>query len=241
MIRVRHLTLLLPLLVVTTFLVHPCRGALLYGPSAYTSFADSPFYPAAGFDYFYLEDFEDGALNVPGVAASAGGFLGPASYTDSVDGDNGSIDGSGNGGHSYFLSSFSSVTFTFDAFALGELPTHAGMVLTDIGYLLDHVSIGVGTVSFEAFDADNNSLGVVGPIVFGDGAVDGGTAEDRFFGVRNLGGISKISFTLNSDDWEMDHLQYGAVPEPSSLLLAALAALAVPVQWRSSFRRCDPV
>jgi hypothetical protein len=199
-------------------------GAILYGPSPYLSFADSPF-PTGSFDYFHLEDFEDAALNTPGASASSGSPLPPGSLTDSVDGDNGPIDGSGTSGYSWYVTQ-TGVTFTFDENVLGALPTHAGMVLTDIGFVLDG-SIGVGSVSFEAFDADSISLGVVGPIVFGDGLAGGQTAEDRFFGAAHLGGISRISFVLNSADWELDHLQYGAVPEPSSLLLAALSALAL--------------
>ena len=39
------------------------------GPSAYLEFADSPF-SSLSFDYFYLEDFEDGLFNVPGVTAT---------------------------------------------------------------------------------------------------------------------------------------------------------------------------
>jgi hypothetical protein len=54
----------------------------------------------------------------------------------------------------------------------------------------------------------------------------GGTAEDRFFGATNAGGISKIVFWIpTSDDWEVDHLQYGTptiIPEPGTAALLAL-------------------
>src|SRR5262245_58046922 len=105
------------------------------GPTPYLSFADSPF-NGGSFSSFFLEDFEDGALNTPGVTASAGwSVLGPGAFTDSVDGDDGAIDGSGTRGHSFFSNSTqSTLTFTFNAAALGgALPTAVGIVWTDVG------------------------------------------------------------------------------------------------------------
>ena len=96
----------------------------------YRSFADSPFAAQAhNSDYFYLETFEDGALNTPGIQDNTidiltggkvtlpdgrevqlggiavverqGEVRGPGSLTDSIDFDDGSYDGSGNHGHSY--------------------------------------------------------------------------------------------------------------------------------------------
>jgi PEP-CTERM motif len=108
------------------------------------------------------------------------------------------------------------VRFTFSAAVLGSLPTHAGMVWTD----------GAGTTRFEAFDALNNSLGIIGPVAIADGSFNGETAEDRFFGWTNVGGISSILMSNTSGGIEVDHLQYGLagartapVPEPTSFLL----------------------
>jgi hypothetical protein len=153
----------------------------------------------------------------------------PASLTDSVDADDGAIDGSGTAGHSWYVTS-TSVTFTFDENVVGALPTHAGLVFTDVGFVLRGTD-GIGEIFVEAFDANNVSLGVIGPVTLGDGLFGGQTAEDRFFGVKHLGGIPRITASLNSADWELDHVQYGAVPEPSSLLLVAVVLLAV--EWRS--------
>src|SRR5690349_19688285 len=76
------------------------------GPKPYTSFNDSDL---NGVDfsggYFHLEDFEDEQLNVPGVTASAGAPFAPGSITDSVDADDGTIDGSGTAGFSFFSGS----------------------------------------------------------------------------------------------------------------------------------------
>jgi hypothetical protein len=67
-----------------------------------------------------------------------------------------------------------------------------------------------GNVMFEAFDQNGVSLGAIGPFAVGDGEDTGQTAEDRFFGVENDGGISKIKIWMtNSVDFEIDHVQYG--------------------------------
>jgi WD40-like Beta Propeller Repeat len=181
------------------------------GPTPYLSFADSPF-NAAGFKYFYLETFEDGAFNVPGATPSAGWVIGnPGAFTDSVDGDDGSINGSGAGGHSYYSGGTqTNLTIYFNAAALGgHLPTHAGIVWTDVGIVTSGTT-GYGNVIFTARDANGVSLGTQVANNLGDGVGSAATAEDRFFGVVNAGGISSISISMaNSKDWEVDHLQYG--------------------------------
>lgn len=201
--------------------VATAHGATILGPTPYLQAADSPF-SSETFGTFYLDNFEDGLLNQPGVTASAGWIVaGHGTFTDSVDADDGLVDGSGLNGESYYSNNQTSATFTFDAAVLGALPTHAGIVWTDVGY--SDVGLFYGTVYFEAFDSSNNSLGTVSAFL-GDGAATGQTAEDRFFGAINAGGISKIVISMpGSGDWEIDHLQYGlAVPEPSTYALMAV-------------------
>ena len=205
----------------------PAVGAapVFLGPTPYLSFANSPF-NSGGFAYFHLEDFEDGALNVTGATASAGwSVLPPGPLTDSVDADDGSIDGSAAAGRSFFSTLLSnSLTITFDAAALGSLPTHAGIVWTDVGP-------DFGQVSFSAVDANGTPHTGIGPFLLGDGTVASGTAEDRFFGVSDPLGIAQITISTNSTDWEVDHLQFGfkpaAVGEPGTLalLVAGVAGL----------------
>ncbi len=207
-------------------------NAAMIGPAPYLSSVDSPF-ASTPFSYFQLENFEDSSLNTPGVSASAGMVLSPAALTDSVDADDGSADGSGSGGHTWYSNGSSSLTFTFSAALLGSLPTHAGIVWTDVGFA--SAQNGFDNVTFEAFDAANNSLGIIGPSAVGDGLFGGQTAEDRFFGVTSASGIGSIRITsLSSTDWEIDHLQYGlasaapgAVPEPGTLalLIAGVAGI----------------
>lgn len=231
--------------------------AALLGPSAYLCFdrtgtsslepaytgscgtSDSPFAAdanAGNFSYFHLETFEDHLLNTPGVTASAGGVtsvvFGPSIH-DSVDADDGTIDGSGLNGDDYFSGSGSAgITFTFNAGVLGALPTNVGIVWTD----------GAGAITFEAFDENGNSLGTLDG-TFDNGSFNGETAEDRFYGATNAGGISSIFISNASGGIEVDHLQYGLAgtapsrtPEPASLAIlgAGLAAFGMARRRRNA-------
>jgi hypothetical protein len=205
-------------LIILTSGVSAANAALLV-PTPYLSFADSPFF-GGNFSYFYLEDFEDGLFNTPGVTASAGGVtsvvFGPT-FHDSVDADDGIIDSSGLNGDSFFSSSGpNGIRFTFNAGVLGSLPTSVGIVWTD----------GVGITTFEAFGPGNVSLGTISAAIADDN-FNGGTAEDRFFGVQGLGLIESILINNTDAGIEVDHLQYGladssppptSVPEPSTIL-----------------------
>jgi hypothetical protein len=223
-----------------------CTGAIFtasaqdattfYGPSPYLAFDDtipgagtstSPFSGLA-FRYFYLENFEKGYLSTPGVTNSAG-TVGSGPYTDSVDADDGVIDGIGSG-HALWAHPSSVLTFTFSKDVLEELPTHAGIVWTDVGSGGGYY----GKVTFEAFDANSNSLGTIGPIDVGDGSDQRGTAEDRFFGVSNTNGISAIRLSMNgTSDWECDHLQYGRIGTVIGLANASIKK-AVQTLWQSN-------
>lgn len=201
---------------------------IFYGPLAYVQAGDSPFGASNSSD-FYLETFEDGLVNTRGLTASGGIVIGFDPYVDSIDAEDGFVDGVGSpDGHSLW-SGFTEtqLIFSFDAGLLGGLPTHAGVVWTDIGY--NSPTPYYGPVSFEAFGPSGLSLGSIGPFVLGDGIDTGQTAEDRFFGVFDLDGISAIRVSTNTRDWEVDDVQYGKaavarVPEPSSLLLLGLGA-----------------
>jgi hypothetical protein len=172
----------------------PLAQATFFGPTPYLSTADIPagFYGGGTFDF--LEDFEDGTLD-GGITASAGSVLAPGAVTDSVDADDGAIDGSGSTGFSHLSTG---VTFTFSP----PLPTAAGLVWTD----------GSGGYTFEAFGPGAVSLGTVGPVTLGDGLFTGGTAEDRFFGVQDAGGIEAIR--ISGGAVETDHVQYGQTITP---------------------------
>jgi hypothetical protein len=188
----------------------------LYGPTHYVQASDSPFHGLT-LGYFYLEDFEDGALNTLGVSVSAGystKLTFPALLTDSVDADDGFIDGQGNDGNSWWWWGDPGLTFTFDSSVLGSLPTHAGIVWTD----------GDNPVTFKAFNSSGSLLGTIGPSYIADGSYNGTTADDNFFGISDPGGIWKISISNGGGGGiEVDHLQYGnPVPVPGAALLGAI-------------------
>lgn len=199
--------------------------AATFGPSSYVQASNSPF-AAVDFTggYFYLEDFEDGSLNTPGASVIGGFVNAPATTTDSVDHDDGLIDGSGQLGRSYY-SDDTTLEFNFSAVDLLNLPTHAGIVWTDVGNNSGDI-YAVSEVVIEAYDQDNMLIDSIA-VTLGDGRIDGTTAEDRFFGFSNeAGGILAIVITMPaSSDWEVDHLQYGYVPEPASAVLAAAGLL----------------
>ena len=190
---------------------------IFFGPTPYLSAADIPpgFYaggPSA------LENFEDGVLNF-GITATAGSFAyGPNSTTDSVDADDGVIDGSGNAGRTW-VGPYDGLTFTFT----GPLPTAAGLVWTD----------GGGLVVFEAFGPGMVSLGTRS-FITPSGVYTGETAEDRFLGVQNTDGI--LALKIRDGDCcqiEADHVQFGIartaspVPEPAPLPFVVVAAIVM--------------
>ena len=194
-----------------------------FGPTHYTSEASLPtdFYGAAcvGDHVMGLETFEDNSLS-DFLSIDSGGILLPSSVTDSVDGDDGSIDGSGTGGHSWFYAGSSEVVITFDSPV-----TSAGVVWTDGPHYAD--------VLFEAFDGDGNSLGTIGPADIADGSYTGHTGEDHFFGIKDAGGIGSIALSITAGSGiELDHITWEScvehVPEPSSMaLLLGAVGLAV--------------
>lgn len=187
-----------------------------YGPTPYLSAADSPF---AALPNFTLENFESGALTLAGVSMSAGvGIEPPGINSDSVDGDDGVIDGFGRDGRACITCpGTNGITFTFDANVLGFAPTHVGIVFTD-------GSPG-GTTSFSAFDTNGDLIASI-PGNSADGAFSGDSGEDRFYGLSYAAGIGSILMTHTGVHcMEADHLQFAFVPSPGALSIGALGAI----------------
>jgi hypothetical protein len=192
---------------------------IFFGPTPYTSQADIPagFYaggPTA------LENFEDNNL---GFGITGPGIIrAPSAFTDSVDGDDGLIDGFGTKGFS-FMTTGNSITFTF-----ATPVTAAALVFTD----------SVGPVTFTAFGPTMAVLGSIGPFSLNDGLYNGKTAEDRFLGVQDAGGIKAIRLSSTATGIEVDHVQYGnkgagvAAPEPGAAALLGLALVAFATRRR---------
>ncbi|HYP09119.1 MAG TPA: hypothetical protein VER03_23030 [Bryobacteraceae bacterium] len=207
------------------------------GPTPYVSAADSPFAAYMGGPNFYLEDFEDGELNTPGIAQTIlfplYGELGlsivspPGPGTDSVDADDGLVDGSGRYGHSLRTRVVieapmqppiltCSVGFELLADGSGFFPKAFGFVWTD----------GPANLSLSMSISTSTGQNMNSPISagLGDVAGDGATKEDNFFGIYVPVGIRQVTISgsylgdFPSQDFiEIDHVQYGfIVAEPAS-------------------------
>lgn len=216
--------------IISAVAISYASAATFYGPSPYLQASDSPFasvnFGVSG-GYFYNETFEDHQLNTPGLSANAGGVtsvvFGPSIH-DSVDADDGVIDGSGLLGDSYFSANGpGGIRFSFSAATLGHLPNYAGLVWTD----------GSNPIVAEAFDSLGNSLGTITGN-HADNSNNGETAEDRFYGFFNSTGISSILISNGPGGIEVDHVQYGfgadatgAVPEPSTWAMMILGFAGV--------------
>jgi len=180
----------------------PCRADRFWGPVPYLSEADLPtdFMPTPR-SYALLENFESVPTLMPGFSPVSGTPSSMGGVVDSVDSDDGTIDGVCTGCEAWFGTAASGgIVFDFVATALPgrQLPTRVGLAWTD----------GGGNVTLEAFGACG-SLGTVVGMGLGDGDFLGGTAEDRFFGVQWSGGISSIR--INNDGAggiEVDHLHF---------------------------------
>lgn len=217
-------------------------NTILLGPIQYKSFGDSPFAPT-GSHYLpglFLEDFEDGLFNAPGVTGvsntpgTAFGVSGGTINTESVDGDDGVIDGFGRQGKAMaevnnLTTDDLGYTFIFDPVVLGGFPTHAGIVWTD--------GSKTAPTQVEFFGPGGVSLGLIGPVKISDNSFEGTTDEDHFFGAFSPGGIE--SFTIRSpggmNNMAVDHLQYGPtlVPMPTAASLFAFSACLSMLRRRS--------
>ena len=216
-------------LIATLTLGTTAAQAQLLGPTPYLQSSNSPFSGLSFSNYFHLLTFETGTISTPGVSFSTGSILSPAFNTDSVDADDGTIDGNGTLGRSFFSNNGSAgIIINFNAGVLGTLPTHAGVVWTD----------GANTILFEAFsgiNATGTSYGTLNGNHAGTGA--GGTGEDRFYGIINNGGIGSLRISNTTGGIEIDHVQYGAglsgaAPEPGTLALLALGGTLVFLKRR---------
>lgn len=239
--------------------LEPCRAAITFlGPTPYLSEADSPFPVDGSNPNFYLEDFEDGQLNTPGIlqplnpafgTAFWGHVMGPGEATSSVDADDSVIDGSGTGGHSFQSGSFivspdipqrnqASIEFNFNSNVLGFVPNAFGFVWTDGP---PGIAIGNGlALNFLIYDTTGARSAVqIRPMVPADR--HGQTVNDLFLGVIANAGIESIDiFAVYRGEAgampyiQIDHVQYGRlpVPEPGSMLVF----VELLILW--SARRC---
>lgn len=210
----------------------PAHGQL-FGPLPYLQATDVP-------DGFCveceLEDFEDNEIN-SFLTFDCGEILGPniddpripgVQITDSVDGDDGTLDGNGNSGHSYFCTDpATAITVDF-----GTPVAAAGAVWTD-------GDRGV-SVQIEAFDVEGSSIAISEPAAIADSSFFGETAEDHFFGVRSDQGIASMTIrTLGAGAGiEIDHVRWDSqelvvTPDPPTIaeICDAIAAQSIDLRF----------
>ena len=186
-------------------------------------------------EYFYLENCEDGSVDTTGLTSSDP-VSGPSGGYDSVDEDDGTVNNQSYGtGRDVFHGGGPNptvTTFTFSAAALGgQLPTYAGLVMTDGD------QNGGATITITAYDSLNASLGsfsFVASDYFDNSFGSTSTAEDTFFGFYSSGGIAKIEASVGGTgdfSGEYDHIQYGylapPIAEPVGLGLLGVALLGL--------------
>jgi len=191
----------------------------------YAQRSDSPW--AAGIRQcsIYVEDFEDGLVNTPGLAMALG-IMSPGSSVDEDDGILGNQDDDTFHGRNWYAgASGPSLTaraeFTSDA--SGHYPTYAGWVID---------TYEDQDAFFEAYDPSGNLVASYRYILeWGD---------YQFVGVYAPQGIGAIQ-SRNNFNLSIDHVQYGyAIPEPGTALLTATAALAAASRRRRAPARQLP-
>ncbi len=144
--------------------------SIFVGPTPYLEAADIPWGMYQGSTPTALEDFLDCSLDFGITEASGqplsfpgGGGCTPNSEVDSVDGDDGLVDGNGLGGASWFGDK--TMTFTF-----ASPVTAAGIVFTDGAPSTD--------TYFAAYAPGGAPLGSIGPFVLGDGGFTTAASQD---------------------------------------------------------------
>lgn len=217
-------------------------ATMSFGPTPYlqadSSSQDTPAgffdFTSPGFKTAWIEDFEpdnvtpapDAFLTITSDSGN-GEILGPgalspsgsgAFVTDSVDGDDGAVDGSGTGGHSWFANGANEITVSF----MNGVRA-AGLVFTDG----DSSST---KITLEAFDTLGASLGLIDAGDLAGPFNTGQTDEDRFLGfnddMTNIGSIKLVM--TGGDGIEIDHVHWQEpVPEPGAQFLALFATLGL--------------
>jgi hypothetical protein len=201
------------------------------GPAPYFGIADSPFFDEVSSGMGVLEDFEDGALNVPGVVANCGG---PIGARPSVDEDDGVIDGVG-AGVSFVATAGVRCPNVFDfEFAPdfgGRYPTFIGFVVVGSVRMIDDEGNFSYQLNTSLFDVEGNEITDGRIIEFPEQFIGFDATTHRFVGFRSDVGIARLMTTGS----RIDHLQFG-IPEPQSALLVILGAALLLVRRRGRRR-----
>jgi hypothetical protein len=189
---------------------HCSAAATVTASSPYLSIANSTLNSLSS--TYFVENFEDGNLNLPGVSFSAIAGSGIQAGS-SVDADDGTIDGSGTGGMNFqgaTSASVQSTTFFFSQVA-GQWPRQVAIAVTDGSSF---------PLSFAAYDTNSNPSGSLTMNVIGQS----GTADDFLVTFTDNNGISAIAMTSSNAFTNMhyDHLQFDTAPVPEPTAAVAL-------------------
>jgi hypothetical protein len=170
---------------------------------------------------YRLEDFEPSSPSLATLGVILSTLHGSSVDLGlSVDGDDGSVDGSGAAGHSLTVvtqAGTTGATFTFNNIAIGAYPKSAAVAVTAAG------------ASLLTFTAYNTSNAVSGTYNLSNVFTSTPTSDDFLFWASDPAGISAISVTSNSAALAMhlDHVQFDTintiavpVPEPATMVLA---------------------
>lgn len=158
---------------------------VFYFTGPYKSLADSPFNTSGLGSTFFLEDFEDGVFDLPGLSVfGSAEVLVPGSGTQSVESGGRSLKTT----NSYDLLMkppvvLSGLTFSFDSQALGFLPSQFGFALTG-------TDTPAGSQLWIRAHGHDGEL--VGEAI---GSLDA-FGPQAFIGVASSGGLAKVEFDL---------------------------------------------
>jgi len=170
-------------------------------PTPYSSSGNSPYFATQTVNrQYFLEDFEDASVDSIGLAIPDGIVFAPSNFTDSVDIDDYTLNGSGIGGYSLGPAA-SMITIQFSNAALGGYPTKVGFVWTD--------GAPNTTISVIATNPQNISVQQIYSGL-GDGSFNGTTIDDRFIGVDWPAGVTQLRIDSFGVPIEIDHVQYNA-------------------------------
>jgi len=196
----------------------------------YRGLGSGPFNAMASAGNLSVENFEDGLVNTAGMSINRGVVRGATVTTDSVDRDDGHVDGLGQAGRSFTSGSHKSISISFSS-QNGNTPQMAGLAWTD--------GRQNSIVVMKAWDRDGKYIGFLRARL-GDLSRNGTTADDRFLGLTNANGISRIEIRSNYGGFEVDHVQFAygmvAVPVPPAAILGVAGLVGVGLLRRRFMR-----